>query len=167
MIKYDIMWKLSWAINCGGYSLFIHISFCCWFANVDSDDPHFTRYRVQVFWLIQLLTEDGAMPDSMAQSLAYASHPTMEQSAPGGFPEFREIPLGKVSKTPGTETFCWGLHGREFSEKLAEKVNGKGGYPPSPLNERSVAENEIFFRRKRKFLPKNHCFWANFLWFFS
>ena len=37
--------------------------------------------------------------------------------------------LGKVSKTPGTETFRWGgtppppwgLHGREFSEKLAEK----------------------------------------------
>ena len=37
--------------------------------------------------------------------------------------------LGKGSKTPGTETFRWGgtpprprgLHGRDFSEKLAEK----------------------------------------------
>ena len=36
---------------------------------------------------------------------------------------------GKVSKTPGTETFR--LHGRDFSEKLAEKVNGKGGYKVS------------------------------------
>ena len=31
------------------------------------------------------------------------------------------IHLGKGSKTPGTETFRWGLHGRDFSEKLAEK----------------------------------------------
>ena len=56
-------------------------------------------------------------------------------SSQGWLRQYRN--LGKCSKTPGTETFRWGgtpprprgLHGRDFSEKLAEKVNGKGGYP--------------------------------------
>ena len=68
--------------------------------------------------------------------------------------------LGKGSKTPVTENVRAPL---PPSRKAAgQKVNGKkitekGGTPP-PLTE----SNLEFFRRKRRFLLKKHCFWANF-----
>ena len=47
-------------------------------------------------------------------------------------------------------------------QAAGQKVNGKkitarGGSPP-PI----TASGLEFFRQKRRFLPKKHCFWANF-----
>ena len=73
-------------------------------------------------------------------------------------PQARKLSVGGVPPPRG-------LHGREFSEKLAEKVNGKGGYPP-PLHGRSASENGNFFAENGVFCPKNTVFGPIFNGFF-
>ena len=80
--------------------------------------------------------------------------------------------LGKGLKTPGTETFRWGGNPpppgpprTRFCRKVSgKKLTEKGGTPPP----RTIHyRKRKFFRRKQHFLPKKHCFWANFYGFFS
>ena len=80
--------------------------------------------------------------------------------------------LGKVSKTPGTETFRWGgipppgPPRTRFCRKVSgKKLTEKGG-PPPPLHGRSVSENGNFFAENGVFCPKNTVFGPIFNGFF-
>ena len=68
--------------------------------------------------------------------------------------QFWSIYKGRCQKPQARKLSPRGLHGREYSEKLAEKVNGKGGYPP-PLHGRSVSENGNFFAENGDFCPNS------------
>ena len=66
-------------------------------------------------------------------------------------PQARKLSVGGVPPPRG-------LHGREFSEKLAEKVNGKGGYPPT---DNPFPKTEFCSPKTASFVQKTQ-FWPNF-----
>ena len=75
-------------------------------------------------------------------------------------------PLRETFKNPNHGFVpWWGYPPRPLPpsrQAAGQKINGKkitakGGTPP-PI----TASGLEFFRQKRRFLPKKHCFWANF-----